>query len=598
MKTNLSKDPIGEVNTPLSWGLWAAERYGLVNRWLEGATVLDPTMGEGNLLEAFLYAGVQRGIPPDRLPVQTLFGIERQGEKITQFLQRVKDRYALELPPGNFTEADLLTGNRDKVFPGFADEVAPDLRSGTRIAGTRIGEGRTQEILKALAEGPSSRFEEAESHSSGEQKAFSPVDILFGNPPWITFASLPDSYKKQIKELFLRYSLVQSRNQVLLGRSRVDLSALVVLVAISRFLRSGGEGVFFLPLSLFFGEGAGEGFRQFRSEGTPFCVREVVELPMAKVFPGVSTRGGLVYLARDMEQCYPVPVYRAGLQTGDLRTRQRYPVPAYREGTQANAFQFGHNFSAPVFGEIELWKASPIEGPQSSWILYRKEHPFPNGVTRITIPSESLPRQGINTCGANDLFFFDSVEKRDETVWKASNSTLTCLLPSAYLFPLLTSQSFREQDPIPHKWVFLPYQQDGRLLSPQQVEGNPHLRQFVLRYRDRLEARKGVLIQHWIRKGYFWALFGVGAYCFYPWKIFWEAAGKKKFTPRLWKGEWQANQSLHGYLPFRSLEEATRVLEALKDRRIETYLLSLQAEGTLNWAQPGRMRRLFTLVSP
>ncbi|MCX7788016.1 MAG: SAM-dependent DNA methyltransferase [Spirochaetes bacterium] len=513
----ITDHPIGEVNTPLPWAVWAAERYRLIDSWMEGATVLDPTMGEGNLLEAFLYGGLMRGIPVEKLPVHTLFGIERRGEKIRRFFQRVLDRYHLKLPEKNFIEADILTGLQSD---------SPMVEKLLTVNTTRIP----------------------------------PADILFGNPPWITFASLPDVYKNQIKDFFLRYSLIKNRNQALLGRSRVDLSALIVFVAISRFLRTGGKGVFFLPLSLFFGEGAGEGFRRFCSEGVPFSVQELVELSIGEVFPRVSTRSCLVYLKRNEVQRFPVPVYR--------KAQNR----------------------------LSRWKASPIDGPESSWILYQEEHPFPKGVPRIPIPSESVPRQGINTCGANDLFFFDSVEIEEEGVWRVSNATLTCLLPSRYLFPLLTSESFCEKEPLPHKWVFLPYQLNGQPLSFQQIEEDPYLKIFMSQHRERLKARKGVMIQRWIRKGYFWALFGVGAYCFYPWKIVWEAAGRKKFFPTLWKGEWQANQSLFGYLPFQSLQEATRVLQELQHPWIETYLLALQAQGTLNWAQPGRMKRLFSPI--
>lgn len=557
----LSKDSIGEVDTPLPWAVWVAERYGIVNRWLEGATVLDPTMGEGNLLEALLYGGIQRGIPFDRLPIDTLYGIERQGEKLTRFFKRIQDRYRLELPRENFLEADILLDGIDSI--------------GTSVS------------LKGAV---SVRAEWQEALSSNH---IPPVDILFGNPPWITFASLPQAYKNQIKELFLRYSLVPKKNQALLGRSRVDLSALIVLLAISRFLRPGGEAVFFLPLSLFYGEGAGEGFRRFRSGDIPFHVREVVELPMEKVFPGVSTRGGVVYVKRDEEQQFPVRVYR--MQKGSRGSESVYPMReyVYEARSGARGEDSGRPYHREKYEEKDFWVASPIDGPESSWILYQGKHPFPEGLPRIPLPKESFPRQGINTCGANELFFFNSVEEEEKGVWRVSNSTLTCHLPSAYLYPLLTSESFREHTPIPHKWVFLPYREDGHPLSPQHVEEDPLLKQFLGQHEERLRARKGVLIQQRIRKGCFWALFGVGAYCFYPWKVVWEAAGRKKFRPRIWEGRWQANQSLHGYLPFKSLQEAMRVLEALQNPRIEAYLQAPQAQGTLNWAQPGRMRRLF-----
>jgi len=45
---------IGDVFTPLEWGIFAIERFGFFEKWLSGCTVFDPTMGEGNLLEAFI----------------------------------------------------------------------------------------------------------------------------------------------------------------------------------------------------------------------------------------------------------------------------------------------------------------------------------------------------------------------------------------------------------------------------------------------------------------------------------------------------------------------------------------------------------------
>ena len=40
------------------------------------------------------------------------------------------------------------------------------------------------------------------------------------------------------------------------------------------------------------------------------------------------------------------------------------------------------------------------------------------------------------------------------------------------------------------------------------------------------------------------------------------------------------------------MSEAKRILGLLKDKRVEEYLLSLKMEGTMNWAQPGKIKKL------
>ena len=57
---------IGDVFTPLRWGEFAIQQFGIFQKWLEGATIFDPTMGEGNLLESLITYGISAGMsmPP------------------------------------------------------------------------------------------------------------------------------------------------------------------------------------------------------------------------------------------------------------------------------------------------------------------------------------------------------------------------------------------------------------------------------------------------------------------------------------------------------------------------------------------------------
>ena len=90
---------------------------------------------------------------------------------------------------------------------------------------------------------------------------------------------------------------------------------------------------------------------------------------------------------------------------------------------------------------------------------------------------------------------------------------------------------------------------------------------------------------------------GVGEYSFASYKIMWKAFGDSIFTPKVLTpdsdlGSWQGNQSLNAYIGVSTLQEAKQILGKLTNPLIQEYLSSLRMQGTCNWAQPGRMKKL------
>jgi hypothetical protein len=142
-----------------------------------------------------------------------------------------------------------------------------------------------------------------------------------------------------------------------------------------------------------------------------------------------------------------------------------------------------------------------------------------------------------------------------------------------------------------YKWVLLPYNQNGKPLDLSQLQQYHSLYSYLRENKDILINRKGTMLKALISRGQWWALLGVGEYCFYPYKIVWEAYGKSSFNPLVFEGKWQVNQSLQAYIPVKSIEEAKRIQKELSDKVIEDYLLSLKMEGTMNWAQPGKIKK-------
>ena len=221
---------IGEVFTPLKWAKWLINRWGIFDAWIDGAHICDPTAGKGSFVFALLDIARRRGVPitPERLSRLTL--IEMNAVHLAWFKKNVKQEFGVDFPASQLFCQDVII----------------------------------------------------ESHAGK-------YDILIGNPPWVNFGDLPSDYKTRLKPFFLAEGLAPDRQQLLLGSSRIDIAALVLKIVLGKLLKKDGVGYFYLPLSLFFGDGAHEGFRNHSANQRDFAVDTVYEFTSTKVFEG-STR--------------------------------------------------------------------------------------------------------------------------------------------------------------------------------------------------------------------------------------------------------------------------------------------------------------------
>lgn len=498
---------LGAVFTPLAAAIEVVEKFGLFEKWIEGASMLDPTAGEGNFLEAFVAIAAYRGFSMDNLPLDRLFGIEMKAVFVERFFQKMRNLYGIQFPTENFVCSDFLL---------FKKNIQ--------------------------------------------------ADYLIGNPPWLNFTELPDLYKIVVKPFFHRYGLVANAQDLLLGSSRIDFSALIVNKSIYENLKPGGHAFFFLPMSLFLNDGANRGFRAYKVQDVHFATKEIYDYKNQNLFANIATRYGLAHFERNAIQHFPVPYYQQNEEN---------------EWISLSA--------SPVFALDNPLSITQNDEEYVALSLFEK----------ICVPKSAQPRQGVNTCGANEVFVFSSKKKISDTLVKVSNKFQNnIILPEKYLFPLIATRNFSETKPKAHKWVLLPYNQaTGKALEWADIEAEKTLYDHLIQHESRLKARKGTMLQGYMKKGYWWAMLGVGPYCFENHKIVWESFGSKHFRPILLSGNWQGNQAMHAFMPMQDLELALATFGLLQPDKIQNYLASLQMEGTCNWAQPGKMKNLMTWTS-
>jgi hypothetical protein len=365
---------------------------------------------------------------------------------------------------------------------------------------------------------------------------------IFTNPPWVTFQDLPEEYKPKAKQIFHQYLKLKSSN-LLLGLSRADLAGPYLIKILREHCLPESRVLAFLPATLFFGHGANAPFLQALSQFPGLLLRGMWDCGTAKAFPEVNTRAVLAYwhLGERDSSSDQVRFKKIDQQNHGLNQDSSFVIQEPKGWRIQN-----HSSAAP-------WMKPKVKSPP--------------------------PRQGVNTCGANEIYFL-----KDKA------------FDSEQIFPLYD----RKRNPgRSRRWLVIPHDpQTGKPLNQEDIHGG--LWAYLLNHRKVLVGRKGLLIGSQIRKGYWWALQGVGPYTFAPYKIVWRALGTKTFDPELispWKGMPQIpHQSLYTYLSFWDREKALEALEVLKNPRIQKELDGMQGAGTKNFAQPGRIKALIEFV--
>ena len=490
------KKQIGQVFTPLKWAEWLINKWDVFDAWIDGAHICDPTAGQGVFVLAMLHIARNKGISITRERLSRLTLIELVHSHLEHFRENIRQEFDIDFPTDQIFCQDIITQGHKGEY-----------------------------------------------------------DILIGNPPWANFGDLPTEDKTRLKPYFIQEGLVQNTQRTLLGSSRIDIAALVLKVALGKLLKKNGTGYFYLPTSLFFGDGAHGGFRNYstgRSRNIAetnrnFAVETVYEFTSTKVFEGVST------------------AYCCAKFQGDIQ--QNFPIPYFKE----------------VDGEWVEHKALPLKNPSDPWRIVRNLDELNAGETvELRLTSEQKPRQGVNTCGANNVFIFDHKPPH---------------LPGEFMFPLATKEIWRQHESVPQKWILLPYHREtGKPLTRDQVEKYDTLSVYFQNYQKKLQDRKGTLLRATMNRGNWWALLGVGPYSFAPYKVIWEAYGKNQFNPTVLSdidGQmWQGNQAMHAFIPCWCKDDAHRIKTALENPIIPKLLRQLNGAGKCNWAQPGKIKKI------
>ncbi len=184
-------------------------------------------------------------------------------------------------------------------------------------------------------------------------------DFVIGNPPWVNWQSLSDSYREKTWRLWEDYGLFSLGGDAgRRGAGKKDLAMLFTYACLDNYVRPGGRLGFIITQTLFKSKGAGDGFRRFRfgERGSHFQTLQVDDLSDFQPFEGATNRTAVVTFEKGKPTIYPV-------QYSCWRKKPGESIGSDDDLTDIH----------PGKVEVKNWRARPINpaDPHSPWLTAR-----------------------------------------------------------------------------------------------------------------------------------------------------------------------------------------------------------------------------------
>ncbi len=339
------------------------------------------------------------------------------------------------------------------------------------------------------------------------------ADYVIGNPPWIRWENLPEDYRESSKHLWERYKLLtQSGWKAKIAAGKVDMAIMFVYVAVDSYLSVSGRLGFVITQTIFKSKGGGEGFRAFDlGDGKTFAVEQVDDLTECQVFEGATNRTAVLSIRNSGRTVYPV-TYVCWVPKGVKRLPQEHALPEIAK-----------------IVSLKILKASPSVPAdlRSPWLTLNEG--MPNIAAKLSGNSAYRAREGVNTGGANGVFWLASVDRASARTFLGANShkvgkkkvtERSGAVEAPLVFPLLRGRDVEAWKAVPTIHILLTHDaSDAKHAIPE--------REFKQRFSkgyDFLQHFKPFLLnrpeyKRWGGNGPFYELYRIGDYTFAEWKV-------------------------------------------------------------------------------
>lgn len=352
-------------------------------------------------------------------------------------------------------------------------------------------------------------------------------DFIVGNPPWVRWSKLPDTYRERVKPTCERYGIFSKNKRH--GGNELDISAMITYTTSDKWLKTDGRIAFVITGTLFKNPSSA-GFREFKLEpdnpNSCFLVPvSVDDMKALKPFSDAANHTTVVVLDKSNHQgTYPVPY------------RLWNSLPDWARAIPTNALLSEVENRTSIISNV----AAPVGECGSPWSVLP-----PGRFEELKALSEPCSwvagRKGITT-DLNGVYFIPVTESNDQLVKIHSRPDAgkknIGVVKSAWvepdlLYPLIKGAGdfeacyLRLNNPSVDQeslYTFLPNTGiDGASYTKCEAGMNSaalrRTKAWFASYKNLLENRSTYRRQ--MKGAPYYAVYNVGDYTLQPWKVIW-----------------------------------------------------------------------------
>lgn len=355
------------------------------------------------------------------------------------------------------------------------------------------------------------------------KNAFAPLfsgnfDLVVGNPPWVNWESLPESYRKLTTHLWIDYQLFAEDGNMARQRSyqsKTDLSILMTYVAIDKYLKSEGKLCFVITQTIIKSERGGRGFRRFELPNKiGIKVIHFDDLSSFQPFEDASNRTAVILLEKGRNNDYPIPysywIKNSSKFSSDLVLKEVI------ESTSRKSF-----VALPINDQDRY----------SPWISGRRK--ALNAIQKVIGTSDyyKFTREGCNTRGANGVFWLERLSE-DNSLFSNNPEfgrdvknvpLISSKLEDEFLYPLVRGKDVKKWM-VDSKLLILNLNDPNNPSSPLPIEllkqNYPFAYSFVSKFQEFLMKRPKFRNFN-PSVGEYYGLYNIGKYSYSPYKVVW-----------------------------------------------------------------------------
>jgi len=358
------------------------------------------------------------------------------------------------------------------------------------------------------------------------QNAFMPLflgkfNFIAGNPPWVNWQYLPEDYRRTSLSLWHFHGLIPPGGiSSMLGHSKMDMSMLMALVASDRLLRDEGRLGFVITQAIFKMAGAGQPFRRFQlanSPEQPLRVERVHDLSDFQPFEKATNRTAVMVWRKGIATSYPVdyPLWQ--------KTAARTSISQDATLEEVKTLTRRLPFVAEPISETDL---------TSPWITGRPG--AVHSARQVIGDSDYTAHEGVNTGGANGVFWVRVIHKRPDNMLVIQNVTegirrqveqVTAEVEPELVYPLLRGRDVSRWEATPSLHIIMTRLPGmaGRTFSEREIARRyPRAQAYFRRFEAPLRARGDSVLRRLMQTGTpYYALGAVAEHTFARYKVVW-----------------------------------------------------------------------------